>query len=240
MSVFILGGGYGSLGEQIALRFIQDDQDFQDDQVIIFDKNRFDLSISEDGIEVDVTSEHFWFELLEMMEEYEPSLIVNLVGMIDFEKCESLDLHMFQEILRVNLMPLANCAKAISLYSKSTSFIQIGSNSASYPFSGMFSYCTAKSAQKQAIKILAKEVAPRTRVNMINPGPFYPGSSGMSDYQVKILFDGDKQKAIDSMEARIPMGKLCTPQDLYDAINWVTNTPQLTGQVIELSGGQIL
>ena len=107
----------------------------------------------------------------------------------------------------------------------------------------MLSYSTAKAAQKQAIKIMAKELAPVIRVNMINPGPMEPHLSGMSTNQIPLIFGAETpvDEAVEKMVNRIPLKRLCTIDDLTTAIRYLAfNGSFLTGQVLELSGGQIL
>lgn len=242
MSVILVGAGPGSLGEKVAEqldgwpRYIID-RNIPDasDRVQHGDGNIF-------YHESDARSYQFYDDLKLLLYKRQPELVINFVGAIDFQLLKDLEIVRFNSVINTNLWPLTYCAKALADYEGSTCFIQIGSNAASYPFTGMFSYSVAKAAQKQMIKIMAKELAPRTRCNIINPGPFEPDLSNMSQNQIPLIFGAEMpvDEAVEKMKVRIPMKRLCRIDDLVSSILFIKNNSFMTGQSIELSGGQIL
>lgn len=234
LSAFVIGGASGSLGEHIAI-----DLHNKYEKVRVYDYNP-----NGSDVQIDCTSPIFADVLLQDLYEYGPNLIINFVGEISYQKLSELTLDDFDKIWHINMMPLTNIGIALGKWKQqnmSCNMIQIGSNSSSYPFTGMYSYCVAKSAQKMAIKIMAKELAPLIRVNMINPGPFTPETSSMSTRQIPLTLGGAGIKeGVDMMEQRIPMKRLCKILDLIKAIDYLDSDEYMTGQVLELSGGQII
>lgn len=230
-NVVIIGGGPGSLGATIATHLTD-----MYERVFIFDENP-----GEFDTKANAAKQIFADTLLQALYKRQPELVINFVGVIDYRLCKDLTIDDFARINDVNMFPLVNCARALANYEGSTNFIQIGSNSASQPFTGMFSYCVSKAAQKMAIKVMAKELAPRTRVNMINPTAFDPGLSHMSTEQVS-LFDPELSESQyrTKMIERIPMKRLANIDDLLTTIRFLVKNEFITGQAIELSGGQIL
>lgn len=242
MNTVFIGAGPGSLGEKVYFAtkpntWSTNPETFKDYPLtIILDRNA-----KENKFRYDATVPEFASQLGLVLDEYKPELVVNFVGAIDFQMVRDLEFDRFKNNWWTNLMPLMNCAKALANYKEETNFVQIGSNAASYPFTGMFSYSVSKAAQKQAIKIMAKEMAPRIRVNMINPGPMEPSLSHMSRRQIPLIFGNiDEESARDKMIQRIPLKRLCNIDDLTRAIYDLHTNTYMTGQVIELSGGQIL
>lgn len=225
--ILFIGAGPHSLGEKVAKIF---------EDVYVIDKNAED-----NDRRYSADAPEFASQLEALLVKLQPSLVVNFVGAIDFQLIKDLSFDRFKNIWWTNMMPLVNCANALGNYEGPTHFIQIGSNAASYPFTGMFSYSVSKAAQKQAIKIMAKELAPRTRVNMVNPGPMEPHLSTMSKRQIRLIFgDIGDDEARERMVSRIPLRRLCDIDDLTKAILSLHSNTYLTGQVLELSGGQIL
>ena len=90
-----------------------------------------------------------------------------------------------------------------------------------------FSYTIAKSALWVATQTMAQALAPRIRVNAIAPGPVFK-SEGQSEASFE-------------REARATL--LQQPVDAADvtaAIQFLLETPSITGQMITLDGGQHL
>lgn len=95
------------------------------------------------------------------------------------------------------------------------------------PPSDFISYTISKSALWLLTRTAAMALAPNVRVNAIGPGPTLQG-------------ERQSQSHFDAMVAGAPLGRTTTPEEIYDAVKYVLETPSLTGQMIALDGGQHL
>lgn len=92
-------------------------------------------------------------------------------------------------------------------------------------------YAMSKAALNETVRTLARELAPRVRVNALAPGVIAWPDSGPDadpDFQARYL-------------ARVPLARAGTPQDAADAACWlITSARYTTGQVIRVDGGRWL
>jgi len=96
-------------------------------------------------------------------------------------------------------------------------------------------YCASKAAANNLTITLARALAPKIRVNAVAPG-FITG---------RWLREGLGETAYDAvksaMEARAPLGRVCDPEDVADAIlSLVTGSDLVTGQVLPVEGGMLI
>lgn len=89
------------------------------------------------------------------------------------------------------------------------------------------SYSIAKMGLWAATQVLARELAPRVRVNGIGPGPVLPAP-------------GTAQECFDELVRATPLGIATTPQQIADALRFIIASPTMTGQLITLDSGQQL
>lgn len=95
------------------------------------------------------------------------------------------------------------------------------------PPSDFISYTISKSALWMLTRTAAMALAPGVRVNAIGPGPTLQG-------------ERQSQAHFDAMVAGAPLGRTTTPQEIFIAIQYILDTPSITGQMIALDGGQHL
>ena len=117
--------------------------------------------------------------------------------------------------------------------------VNISSNSARKVSSGVFGYSGAKAGLEQLTRWLAVETAHRyggrVRVNAIAPG-FTAGLRNRARYYQD---DGSLTDRARAAVARIPAGRLGTPEDLVPAMLFLAGpgSAYLTGQVVAVDGG---
>lgn len=99
------------------------------------------------------------------------------------------------------------------------------------PLSGHPVYCAAKAGNIMLTKSLAKELAPRVRVNGIAPGAIlWPENEGE-------LSDENK----DSILRKVALRRLGKPEDIARTILFLaTDAPYITGQIVAVDGGRSL
>ncbi len=88
-------------------------------------------------------------------------------------------------------------------------------------------YTATKAALASVTKSLAQQLAPKILVNGIAPGAILPPEDRLNWHQ---------QRAIQS----IPLQRTGSPQDVCDAINFLLNSRFITGEIINVSGGEEL
>lgn len=92
-------------------------------------------------------------------------------------------------------------------------------------------YAMSKAALHEMVRSLARDLAPRTRVNGIAPGVVAWPEQGYES-------DESAQRAY---LARIPLERPGTPADAAGAVAWLAlDAPYITGQTIRLDGGRSL
>lgn len=87
-------------------------------------------------------------------------------------------------------------------------------------------YCMAKAALVTMTRSLAQELAPHVRVNGVAPGAIL--------WPEQPLGDDDKQDVLQ----QVPAGRIGSPQDIADAIVYLTQAGYVTGQILAVDGGR--
>ena len=90
-----------------------------------------------------------------------------------------------------------------------------------------FSYGLSRAALWSATQVLAQALAPRIRVNAIGPGPTLP-----SIHQTAAEFDAEAHN--------VPLQRRSSPDDVAQALRYLIEARQVTGQMIAVDGGQHL
>ena len=109
------------------------------------------------------------------------------------------------------------------------SLISMSSLNGRQPAAGMSAYCAAKAGLSMLTQVAALEFAPRgIRVNAIAPGFVHtPLTEGAA------LIPGVVEVYVENT----PLGRAGTPADIAQAVVFLTKSPWLTGEVLDLNGG---
>lgn len=99
------------------------------------------------------------------------------------------------------------------------------------PRKGFAAYAMSKSALVEMVRSLARELAPRVRVNAVAPGVVaWPEEGYESDAAAQAAYI-----------ARVPLARAGTPEDAAGAVAWLAlDATYVTGQVVRLDGGRSL
>lgn len=95
------------------------------------------------------------------------------------------------------------------------------------PYRGYLPYEVSKAALWQMLRVLALELAPDVRVNMVAPASVLPPES-MTGAE------------LDALRARIPLGRLGNASDIADAVLHLARHEHMTGAEIVVDGGRTL
>ncbi|MDF1584942.1 SDR family oxidoreductase [Marinimicrococcus flavescens] len=87
------------------------------------------------------------------------------------------------------------------------------------------SYSIAKAGLWAATQVLARQLAPRVRVNAIGPGPVIP-EPGRSEERFAALVDA------------LPLRRGPAVEEIAEALAFIVKSPSMTGQLLILDGGQ--
>jgi 3-oxoacyl-[acyl-carrier protein] reductase len=109
------------------------------------------------------------------------------------------------------------------------SLVSISSLNARQPAVGMSAYCSAKAGLSMLTQVAALELAPRgIRVNAVAPGFVHTPLT-----EAAALVPGVVEEYVENT----PLGRAGTPEDVAEAVLYLTKAAWLTGEVLDLNGG---
>jgi 2-hydroxycyclohexanecarboxyl-CoA dehydrogenase len=165
-------------------------------------------------------------------------IMVTSAGIAAFERFTDITLDAWNRIIAVNLTGTFNCLQAAipdMVAARWGRIVTIASSSAQTGAARMAHYSASKGGVIALTKTLAREYAPfGITVNSIPP------SSVDTPMAQKSQRDGDLPDT-DVMAARIPVGRVGTPDDIAVAVAFLCSeeASYITGQVIGVNGGSV-
>lgn len=88
-------------------------------------------------------------------------------------------------------------------------------------------YTLTKAGMVAMTRMLARELAPRIRVNGINPGAVLPPEGGDEDHELRAI-------------ETIPLRRTGSPEDIVTAVRYLLDSPFVTGELLNVTGGEHL
>jgi len=95
------------------------------------------------------------------------------------------------------------------------------------PTPNFLSYSVSKAGLWMATQVLARDLAPRVRVNAVAPGHVLPAP-------------GMRRERFDALIARTPLKRPSTPEEIAAAVRFILETPSMTGQMVVVDSGQAM
>jgi pteridine reductase len=142
-----------------------------------------------------------------------------------------IDLPQWNDLIGTNLQAplfLVQAARE-ELLRRRGAVVNIADIHAERPLAGHLVYTVAKAGLVALTRSLARELAPKVRVNAIAPGAIAWPESG-------VLVAPELQKAV---VASTPLGRTGSPADIAAAVHFlVAEAPFVTGQVLAVDGGR--
>lgn len=167
-------------------------------------------------------------------------ILINNAGTTSFiphnelEKVKDED---WERILGVNLKGPFHCSRAARGPMEKAgggTIVNVASVAGVAGVGSSIPYCASKAALINLTVTLARVLAPRIRVNTVAPG-FITGR------WLKGGLGGDYEAVKKNSEKRSPLGKVCEPEDVADAImSFVTGSQLTTGQTLTVDGGMLI
>jgi len=167
-------------------------------------------------------------------------VLVNNAGTTVFVPHEDLDALEgpdWQRLMEVNLLGPFQCTRAARkalAAEDGGEVVNVSSVAGIAAVGSSIPYCASKAGLNNLTIALARVLAPEVRVNAVAPG-FITGRwlrAGLGD-----AYEAVKR----AMEARAPLGRVCDPEDVAEAIlSLVTGSDLVTGQILPVEGGMLI
>jgi pteridine reductase len=138
----------------------------------------------------------------------------------------------FHTMMNVNVLApfLLSIGLKSSLENNLKSIINIVDIHAQRPLKNYSIYNISKAGTDMLTKTLAKELAPKIRVNGVSPGSIlWPENAAE-------VSENDKEK----MLGKIPLNRQGSPKDIAKTVLFLAGSDYITGQVISVDGGRTL
>ncbi|WP_395310314.1 SDR family NAD(P)-dependent oxidoreductase [Mycobacterium sp. AMU20-3851] len=230
MKTAIVVGGASGIGWASAQALAADGY-----RVVIADRNAdgaesraTELGDPHTAVGVDVTDEASVATLFEQAGDVD--VVVSCAGFSNIGLIVDLAVEDFRAVVDVCLNGAFIVAKYAGRHLRDGgSLISISSLNARQPAVGMSAYCAAKAGLSMLTQVAALELAPRgIRVNAVAPGFVHtPLTEGAA------LIPGVVEEYVENT----PLGRAGTPEDIAEAVVFLTKSSWLTGEVLDLNGG---
>ena len=159
-------------------------------------------------------------------------LLVNNASVFYPKSVEDSEIKDWDDVININLKAPFFLSKGLSktLSKNDGSIINIIDIHSERPLKKHAIYNISKAGLKMLTQTLAKELAPRIRVNGVSPGSIlWPQDSAE-------ISEGDKNLMLE----RIALHRQGSPQDIADTVLFLANSNYITGQIINIDGGRTL
>ncbi len=159
-------------------------------------------------------------------------LLVNNASVFYPKTVEDSEMKDWDDVININLKAPFFLSKGLSktLSKNDGSIINIIDIHSERPLKKHAIYNISKAGLKMLTQTLAKELAPRIRVNGVSPGSIlWPQDSAEISEDEKNL-----------MLERIALHRQGSPQDIADTVLFLANSNYITGQIINIDGGRTL
>ena len=160
--------------------------------------------------------------------------LVNAAGILDGGDILDTDIATFRRVVDVNLTGLFAVCKATApflLAAGNATIVNIASGVAILPFAGSSAYAASKGGVLTLTKVLARELAPKVRVNSVCPG-------AVDTPMTMPMYTSNSQK--DEISARYALRRTGQPEELAQAILFLTSASSsfITGIALPVDGGR--
>lgn len=157
---------------------------------------------------------------------YRLSVLINSAAQIQRADLLSLDAADWDAVLELNLRAPWLCARAAAklMQSEGGLILNISDTGAGMVWSGYPAYSVSKAGLEMLTRLLARRLAPEIRVNAIAPGLVLKPES---------MSDEEWQRLVDKMPLKRPV----SIESLVQAVNFLIETPYITGETLVIDSG---
>ena len=155
--------------------------------------------------------------------------LVNNAAVFEYDRTTEFSRKLFDAHMHANVAAPIELINAYYPHCVSNHLSGVAINILDYklqnPNPDFFSYTLSKSSLATATQLMAMEMAPYLRVCGVAPGLCLP-----SPYQ--------SQERFEQIHDQTPLKRGATPDDVYEAVNYLIHAPACTGEVINVDGGE--
>ena len=157
-------------------------------------------------------------------------VVVTTAGFSNMSYIVDMPVDQFRSVVDVCLTGSLIVAKYAGRHLRDNgALVWISSLNGRQPAAGMSAYCAAKAGLSMLTQVAAMEFAPRgIRVNAVAPGFVHTPLT-----ENAALIPG----TVEEYAENTVLGRLGTPEDIAEAVLFMTKAEWLTGEVMDLNGG---
>jgi acetoacetyl-CoA reductase/3-oxoacyl-[acyl-carrier protein] reductase len=189
---------------------------------------------SSDLSKVDITN---YDEVKDWISSLESKLsdivLINCAGVSYNSFAHKSDIEKWKSVIEVNLIGTFNVIRCLLPIMRSNNYgriINFSSVVTNLPASGISAYLASKSGINGLTKALALENASKgITVNSINLGYSNIGM-GLSELT---------KENQDLIKQKIPAGRFCSPEEIFNTVEYLVNTEYVNGSIIDINGALI-
>jgi pteridine reductase len=154
--------------------------------------------------------------------------VVNSAAIMLRTPLESLTPAQWDQIFAVNLRaPFFLSLAASHVLPDGGAIVNIGDHLADEEWAHLVPHAISKAGVATLTRQLARQFAPRIRVNAVTPGAVLPPADWAADAQAEFA-------------AATPLGRIGTPEDVASAVAYLLRAPYVTGHNLVVDGGRHL
>ena len=153
--------------------------------------------------------------------------LIKCAALFDHDRLESFDEASFERQMRVNALAPVSLAQALAARlppDGRASIVNFLDFKLANPYPDHLSYTLSKYALAGATEMLARELAPRVRVNAVAPGYVLPSP-------------GQSEADFERLRTRNPLRRGATPGDIAQAVVFLLESHAITAQTIFVDSG---
>ena len=161
--------------------------------------------------------------------------LVNAAGVFEVAPIGETTLDMWTRMISVNLTgPFLLCQAAIPYLkaARNATIVNLGSASALSPFPGLAAYGASKGGVATFTKVLAAELAPDIRVNLVCPG--------MTRTRMVSDWHPDEDELAKTAKRTYPLQRIAEPEEIEAAVLFLSSAESsfITGTTLVADGGR--
>ncbi len=173
-------------------------------------------------------------------------ILVNNSGQANSAPFLKTDLHLWRQMMTVNLDGTFHCIQAAlpaMLAANWGRIVNLASTAGLVGYAYVSAYCAAKHAVIGLTRALALEVAAkRITVNAVCPGYTDTDMVESSLANIVAKTGRTREQALADLVSRNPQKRLIKPEEVANAVAWLClpGSESVTGQAIAISGGEVM